>query len=378
MPDTTRPMEIVLKLGERGEDFAKRYASLLDKDVQPAGLAFYEIDISSKQQANAQLSHEGYSLTIPYLSGAVGVLDFDYSSLGIEKFRVYVGLTADKTLSNEAARLYINSLLQQFRSKGWKPYFYLSDPRLRGQEQFEYALTGPLLALDGDYDLTPQNWERIDWISSPFWMFYADHVFAKLQFRRSPTWEDPNQPGVAMLSIEFQTMENSMRLEFEEKDRRNWRALWPAKALDYRQYRDAEEIRQQQAGKHIDIHYQDPPMPPAPAGQQNPPLPIEVTRPANPALKPVLQQQPKRDSLPIGTRCKTGERCPQGGVWRVEMPDGHISAYSPSILTGVFIAKGAAMPAFYVIRERKNFLLQYLFGYQEGHEPVVWKLAAYQ
>ncbi len=69
MPDTTRPMEIVLKLGERGEDFAKRYASLLDKDVQPAGLAFYEIDISSKQQANAQLSHEGYS-DVPPLSVA--------------------------------------------------------------------------------------------------------------------------------------------------------------------------------------------------------------------------------------------------------------------------------------------------------------------
>ncbi|WP_293764486.1 sel1 repeat family protein [uncultured Aquitalea sp.] len=82
--------------------------------------------------------------------------------------------------------------------------------------------------------------------------------------------------------------------------------------------------------------------------------------------------------LPLGTLCRTGERCPQSGVWRVEMPKGHISAYSPSILTGVFIAKGAAMPAFYVIRERKNFLLQYLFGYQEGHEPVVWKLAAYR
>ncbi len=82
--------------------------------------------------------------------------------------------------------------------------------------------------------------------------------------------------------------------------------------------------------------------------------------------------------LPLGTLCRTGERCPQSGVWRVEMPKGHISAYSPSILSGVFIAKGAAMPAFYVICERENFLLQYLFGYQEGHEPVVWKLAAYR
>ncbi|PXX37835.1 hypothetical protein, partial [Aquitalea magnusonii] len=127
-------------------------------------------------------------------------------------------------------------MLQQFRAKGWQPLFYYDAPRLRGQEQFDYALADSEYSfqLDGEIDLSPHNWQRINWIASPTWRFYADNVVAKIEFDRSPTWEDPKQPGTALLSVKFQSMESYLRSEIEEKDRANWRAFWPAKAKWYR------------------------------------------------------------------------------------------------------------------------------------------------
>ncbi|NWK78163.1 hypothetical protein [Aquitalea sp. LB_tupeE] len=272
--------------------------------------------------------------------------------------------------------MYINSLLQQFRAKGWQALFYYDAPRLRGQEQFEYALADSEYSfqLDGEIDLSPHNWQRINWIASPTWRFYADNVFAKIQFDRSPTWEDPKQPGTGLLTIDFQSMESYLRSEIEEKDRANWRAFWPAKAKWYRDRRDSAEIRLHKEGKHIDLHYQDPPLPPPPPGQRNPELPLEVTRPAHPLIKSSARVPLQRDALPLGTTCHTGEPCPQSGIWHAQFPSHSISNRQPGYDVQRFFAQGSLMPPVPVHYPR---LLGRWLGYPAQIEPVRWILMEY-
>ncbi|QBJ78963.1 hypothetical protein DKK66_13240 [Aquitalea sp. USM4] len=271
--------------------------------------------------------------------------------------------------------MYINSLLQQFRAKGWRPLFYYDAPRLRGQEQFDYVVTKQLLPLDGEMDLSPHNWQRIDWIASPYWMFYADNVFAQIEFRRSPTWEDPKQLGTGLLTIDFQSMESYLREDIPEKDRANWRAFWPAKAKWYRERRDSAEIRLHKEGKHIDLHYQDPPLPPPPPGQRNPELPPEVTRPAHPLIKSSARVPLQRDALPLGTTCHTGESCPQSGIWHAQFPPHSISNRLPGYDVQRFFAQGSLLPPLPVHYPR---LLGRWLGYPAQVEPVRWILMAYQ
>jgi hypothetical protein len=64
-----------------------------------------------------------------------------------------------------------------------------------GEEQFDYALADSEYSfqLDGEMDLSPHNWQRINWIASPTWMFYADNVFAK-SIRPLPHGRTPSSP----------------------------------------------------------------------------------------------------------------------------------------------------------------------------------------
>ncbi|PXX37833.1 hypothetical protein, partial [Aquitalea magnusonii] len=229
------PDPITIRIGESSTDFGKRFPNLVNINQQPAGINFYDLDVDYLgQQVTVHVEHGKHSLDIPFSIGTTGLEDGRYLSEGISKITVFAGFSAPEKDTDEHARQYINSLLQQFRAKGWQPLFYYDAPRLRGQEQFDYVVTKPLLPLDGEMDLSPHNWQRIDWIASPYWMFYADNVFAKIEFDRSPTWEDPKQPGTGLLTIDFQSMESYLRSEIEEKDRANWRAFWPAKAKWYR------------------------------------------------------------------------------------------------------------------------------------------------
>jgi len=375
MSNAINPIEITIKVGENDDAFAQRNIDLLHQDIQPAGLTFYEIDRDPHQLATVQVTHGKASLTIPYVLGVMGTLNTDYPAEGLYKFHVYAALTDQDTLSDEAVRVYINSLLQQFRAKGWQPLFYYDAPRLRGQEQFDYALAEHSFELDGGIDLSPHNWQRIDWIASTSWMFYADNVLAQIEFRRSPTWEDPKQPGTGLLTIDFQSMESFLRVEIEEKDRANWRAFWPAKAKWYRERRDSEEIRLHKEGKHIDLHYQDPPLPPPPPGQRNPELPPEVTRPAHPLIKSSARVPLQRDARPLGTTCHTGESCPQSGIWHAQFPPHSISNRLPGYDVQRFFAQGSLMPPLPVHYPR---LLGRWLGYPARVESVRWILMAYQ
>lgn len=374
MSNAINPIEITIKVGENADAFTKRNADLLHLNVQPAGLTFYQINRDPHQLATVQLAHGKASLTIPYVLGITGVLDTDYVAEGLDLFHVYAALTDQDTLSNEAVRIYLNSLLQQFRAKGWQPLFYYDAPRLRGQEQFDYALARHSFELDGAMDLSPHNWQRIDWIASTSWMFYADNVFAQIEFSRSPTWEDPKQLGTGLLTIDFQSMESFLREEIEDKDRANWRAFWPAKAKWYRERRDSAEIHLQREGKHIDLHYQDPPLPPPPPGQYNPTLPPEVTRPAHPMLKPTALEPPHRDALHLGTICCSGALCPQSGIWHAQFPPDSISTRQPGYDVQRFFTKGSLLPPLPVHYPQ---LLDRWRGYQVRTEPVGWILMSY-
>jgi hypothetical protein len=242
MSNAINPIEITIQVGESADTFAQRNAGLLHLNVQPAGLTFYQIDRDPHQLATVQLAQKA-SLTIPYVLSVMGTLNTDYLSAGLEKFSLFAALTDQDTLSNEAVRVYINSLLQQFRAKGWQPLFYYDAPRLRGEEQFDYALADSEYSfqLDGEMDLSPHNWQRINWIASPTWMFYADNVFAK-SIRPLPHLGGPQAARYRFADHRLQSMESYLREDIPEKDRANWRAFWPAKAKWYRDRRDSAEI----------------------------------------------------------------------------------------------------------------------------------------
>jgi hypothetical protein len=370
------PETLSIQLGETGPELAKRYPTLLDLNKQPAGINFYQLNpIYLKQKVKTIFNLKQYSIEIPFTLSIMGTEDADIPKEGIYVFDINAVFSEKEKNSDEYVRIQINNLLQQVRAKGWRPLFYYDAPRLRGQEQFDYALAEHSFELDGAMDISPHNWQRIDWIASTSWMFYADNVFAEINFRRSPTWEDPKQPGTALLSVKFQSMESFLRLEIEEKDRANWRAFWPAKAKWYRERRDSAEIRLHKEGKHIDLHYQDPPLPPPPPGQRNPELPPEVTRPAHPLIKSSARVPLQRDALPLGTTRHTGESCPQSGIWHAQFPPHSISNRQPGYNVQRFFAQGSLLPALPVHYPR---LLGRWLGYPAQVEPVRWILMAYQ
>ena len=80
---------------------------------------------------------------------------------------------------------------------------------------------------------------------------------------------------------------------------------------------------------------------------------------------------PAETRLPVGTVARTGEPCPQTGVWRVSLAKGMIAEAERNF------GKGMQLPALTIYRPRVFAWLDNWMGIRKETMQVAWKLVGY-
>ena len=75
--------------------------------------------------------------------------------------------------------------------------------------------------------------------------------------------------------------------------------------------------------------------------------------------------------LPVGTVARTGEPCPQTGVWRVSLAKGMVAEAERNF------RKGMALPSLTIYRPRLFAWLDDWMGFREQTMQVTWQLVSY-
>lgn len=262
------PPKIEVALGQSGEDLEKKYGELVNANRKNVGLNFLEIDAARHSTTiTAAIKTSNLTTIIPNAMSILATEDRDRKA-GITDLDVTAKVNQGGMQSHSIAHQYVLKLIQSLRKTGWRYNLYATDPRLKGQAAFNQFKQSNL---DPDYPLSFEQWMALP---RPLtWEFYADHTYLTLTVDRDISHLDPAKPGAYFISLTFQPREEAERLQVDEKDRDHWRDTWVKRYRAFRAERNIEEAKLRAQGVPIDTDYQDPPLPPPPAGQQNPVIP---------------------------------------------------------------------------------------------------------
>lgn len=265
------PSQVEVAFGQSGASLEQQYGEFVSANKKNFGLNFYDIDANSRGKSILAIIKTGTLVTsIPNSMGIMATEDRD-RKVGITDLLVTAEVTRDEFVAHQTAHQYIMDLVRNLRKTGWWYVISETKPRLKGQAAFDYYKQDNF---DPDYPLTFEQWMALP---KPFiWEFYADHTYLSLRADRDINHLDPTKPGVYFISLTFQPREEVERLEVDKKDRDNWRATWVERYRKYRAERNLAEAKLRAQGIPIDTTYQDPPLPPPPAGQQNPVVPEDL------------------------------------------------------------------------------------------------------
>ncbi len=265
------PKQIEVAIGQSGTSLEKQYGPLVNANKRNFGLNFYTIDADNHgQSVEAAIKTGGITTIIPNAMSISATEDRD-RSVGFTNIDIGAEINRDEFVSHPIAHQYVMNLVRNLRKTGWRYNFYDSAPRLKGQAAFDYYKQENI---DPDYPLTFEQWMALPYTFN--WMLYADHTYLELSVTRDINHLDPAKPGAYFISLTFQPREEVERLEVDEKDRDNWRATWVERYRKYRAERNLAEAKLRAKGIPIDTHYQEPPLPPPPAGQHNPTIPDDL------------------------------------------------------------------------------------------------------
>lgn len=303
--------EVILQLGWSGPDFA---IALGREDArvsrQPAGLNFYQLDWPDQLSGKVRFEHgvNGFELTT--VLGVMGTEDADRLAAGVDEILISFGLPPRNAIPHDEARLQVMALLKRLQDAGWQQSYYFSEARIKGRS----SLINPS-ALDARYVPTLGEWMAFG-IRRASWKLQANGVYMDIAMNRDGDRMDPYQPGAYFMSMTLETEEQYMRGHFGEKDRDNWKALWPEFSKVLNESRAEDEAKARLSGLEIDTGYKDPPI-----------LALKV---------PVVS-------------LRVGQPCSRSGVWQASLPPDHPAAFllarAPQRLQRV--EAGEPMPAIY-------------------------------
>ncbi len=253
----TSPFQI--QAGMSLSDYHQRNQLYIEKtiDKQPAGLNFYKHRWSVQRHGNVEISHGKYSFIIPYVLSLTGVEDADFPERGIDDFSIRSSITANEFINHDEARVRLNQTLQELVSLGWQPYIeYYSDPRLSGQQSFLYAIQDGGYAPDPMYMPTLDEWMDFEFGQS--WVFHANDVFIKVNFRRNSQFLEKEGKGVYLLNFTILTKEARARNYFQGDERERWQELWVESIKNDKLARYKKEVELIKKGYHINTQYVEP------------------------------------------------------------------------------------------------------------------------
>jgi hypothetical protein len=252
--------ELLVKLGEMGPAFAKRYPDIVRVVRQPAGVDFYRINWE-RPSGVVRIEHTKHSFVVEHASGVSSSQDLEeFKSEGLNEFNIFAGISAPELIPHDEARLKIHAILRRIMDAGWKSTTSRSRPRLSGQARVDYVLnTSSSIGLDPAHMPTFDEWMRIENRTS--WGMYADGVFLDVTFTREPTLTDPKKPGAYLLSFNLKTATEFFRGYAGPDDRLRWKAVLPQELAKAAAARAQKETELRAKGIKIDESYQDPPVP---------------------------------------------------------------------------------------------------------------------
>lgn len=262
------PPKIEIAFGQSGESLEKQYGGLVNANRKNVGLNFLTIDANRHGSSVTAVVKTGSLITsIPSAMSIMATEDRD-RKVGFTDLLISAEVNRDDFVPHTVAHQYVLNLIQSLRKTGWRYYISETKPRLKGKAALDYFKQDNI---DPDYPLSFEQWMALP---GPLtWELYADHTYLILQVDRDVNHLDPAKPGAYFISLTFIPREETERLGVNEKDREHWRDTWVKRNLAFRALRNIKEAKLRAQGVPIDTDYQDPPLPPPPAGQQNPVIP---------------------------------------------------------------------------------------------------------
>lgn len=256
----------ILVVGKSGDEFAQLNGLDLKSNVdrQPAGLNFYENRFKSGQLPIAHFEHGKYSFDIPNVLSFSATENIEYLERGVAKLRANWGFTnKSEKINNEEAKNRLLQFMRHLLTLGWRQVHYLDDPRLLGDESWEYKLN-TYHGYQSDISVTPtlETWLKLS-TARTLWEFYAEGVFIKVGFMRNSRIPADDPMGEYLLVFSAYTQDEWARGHFGGKDRERWQELWVEEIKDSKRIRYKTEEELKAKGYTIDTEYQDPKVHPA-------------------------------------------------------------------------------------------------------------------
>jgi hypothetical protein len=262
LKESAMSIDIFIKLGETGTDFAERYPDKVRVQHQPAGLDFYKVNWS-RPRGMVKIDHRRNSFVVEDALSILASQDLqDLKEEGLNEFTVNSGMSVPDPglISHDEARKRHYEILRKILDSGWKNFIDGSDPRLSGRARLNYCLNvTDSIGLDAAYIPTLDEWMRIP--SHTAWKFYADGAFLELSFTRERTLTDPTKPGSYLLSFNIKTDTEFFRGYAGPENRLRWKEFVKPELAKLAPLRAKAETELRAKGIPIDETYQDPPLP---------------------------------------------------------------------------------------------------------------------
>lgn len=253
--------QMVIKLGETGPDFSRRYPSQITVQHQPAGVDFYSVRWSKPPHGTVRLDLGSHAITLKHVLSLQSVQELGgLAKEGLYEFTLNAGLSEPDLIDHDEARLKTYGILAELVRAGWIPVVERSEPRLHGKARFDYTMTTVNInGLDPAYVPTLAEWMRIE--SRTPWSFHAPGAYLEVSFSRERTLLDPQKPGSYLLMFSIKSEAENFRAYVDSDDRTRWREVLPGVLQALAAERQKKEDGLKAQGTPIDSTYVDPPIP---------------------------------------------------------------------------------------------------------------------
>ncbi len=230
-------------------------------DRQPVGMDFYERDWPPAALATLRYLQGPHSFEIPWVSSVMGCSNPRNPDEGIYAWNIDAFALPGDRMPHKLARDSLFTLFHELLRAGWQRFLLPSDPRLARADSLRYAIArNGIYSLDPLYVPTMDEWMQLNQ-NLPYWKFWADGVYMKLQVIDEPALRDPQGQGVYMFTIDLQSEAAHFRTYFREvEDMKRWRELISDELKPHAPARTRTEGELRLQGYTIDETYRDPPI----------------------------------------------------------------------------------------------------------------------
>lgn len=255
-----KPTQIEFKFGEPFDSLVKRYPGIKIQK-QPVGANFYTLHWPEEEPAKVLFKQGDYSVEIPYTISIMIPESTNRTAEGITQFHLNAGITYDKKIPHDEARLKFHEFLQGLLAKGWKRSLGYGQPRLNGHYAMNYMRTQKnSYKVDPTYLPTLKEWHSMKtYPLGTYWELHADNkAFIKIKVTYKTDKKDESL-GIYLLEIEIINNEELGRAHFLGEEKNNWndKKKWGALRGTLRKLREKKEKDLLSKGYQIDESYED-------------------------------------------------------------------------------------------------------------------------